>query len=511
MKKRFYIPVLAVSLLMGSCSKDFLDAEPSEFVSKDQIDGAAENRPGVAAGTLNGLYSLMYSMYSGGTTGHDDYGHKGYDLYADLLSGDMVLSGYTYGWYKDIAEYTSTKDYTYQDNYQIWRFYYQIIYGANNVIDGLGGNDAVLEDAESRYVMGQAKAMRGFAYFYLANYFGQGYNAMDEILPIYTELVDAQPLSTTEEVYEVIITDLTDAVELLDGFVRQSKPEINQDVARGLLAYAHAALGQYEEVETLTSEIIAGSYPITGYNEVAYLPVYDDEGKLVSDNLQEAGFNDAGSPSWIWGVDITLDYGLDLVSWWGQVDMTTYSYASVGDPKVIGQELYDAIPEGDVRKKQFVQLDTNDDGQLVGNYYPINKFYHEGRQIGGQRQITTDYLYMRAAEIYLLHAEASFKTGNEEAAREDLRILLSERYEDAGGYAYIDGLSGQALLDEIFLQTRIELWGEGKSYLAVKRLERTVTLPSNHLSLPGESYRYDSDEMTFEIPQNERQNNPNIN
>lgn len=94
------------------------------------------------------------------------------------------------------------------------RFYYQIIYGANNIIDGLGGNDVVPENEESQFVMGQAKAMRGFAYFYLANLFGEGYSPSEPLLPLYTELVDAQPLSSTEEVYNVIISDLTDAVEL---------------------------------------------------------------------------------------------------------------------------------------------------------------------------------------------------------------------------------------------------------------------------------------------------------
>jgi hypothetical protein len=76
--------------------------------------------------------------------------------------------------------------------------------------------------------------------------------------------------------------------------------------------------------------------------------------------------------------------------------------------------------------------------------------------------------------------------------------------------AYLDTLTGEALMDEIYLQTRIELWGEGKTYLAVKRLEKTITLPENHLSLPGETVPYNADELSFEIPQSEIQNNPNI-
>ncbi len=170
-------------------------------------------------------------------------------------------------------------------------------------------------------------------------------------------------------------------------------------------------------------------------------------------------------------------------------------------PKTINAELFAAIPADDVRKGQFV--DAYGDGVL----YPINKFYADAREVAGQRNITTDYIYMRIDEMYLLNAEASAIT-DPTAAITSLKAVLSERVDDV---SYLDALSGQALLDEIYLQTRIEFWGEGKSYLAAKRLKKTITTGSNHLSLPSENYAYDSNELTFEIPLSEVQNNPNIN
>jgi hypothetical protein len=76
--------------------------------------------------------------------------------------------------------------------------------------------------------------------------------------------------------------------------------------------------------------------------------------------------------------------------------------------------------------------------------------------------------------------------------------------------AYVDGLSGQALKNEIYLQTRIELWGEGKSYLAMKRNKATITRGSNHLSNVGIPIPYNDNRLTLEIPQSEVQNNPFI-
>src|SRR5690606_20094849 len=115
---------------------------------------------------------------------------------------------------------------------------------------------------------------------------------------------------------------------------------------------------------------------------------------------------------------------------------------------------------------------------------------------------------MRVDEMYLLNAEANAKLDQDDVARDRLKELLVERITD---FSYVDALSGQALEDEIYLQTRIELWGEGKSFLAAKRNKSTVTRGDNHLFFPGESFSYDSDELTFPIPQAEVLNNPVLN
>ena len=109
--------------------------------------------------------------------------------------------------------------------------------------------------------------------------------------------------------------------------------------------------------------------------------------------------------------------------------------------------------------------------------------------------------------MHLLAAEFAAKSGNEASAQTNLKALVSQRVPDA---SYIDALSGPALQSEIYLQTRIELWGEGKSYLAMKRNKATVTRGSNHLSFVGEAIPYNDERLTFEIPEGEIQFNPFI-
>ncbi|NTS39666.1 RagB/SusD family nutrient uptake outer membrane protein [Flavisolibacter sp. BT320] len=508
MKAKYLVCLgLAGTTLLAGCKKDFLDAEPNQYTTPEQLGGAANQDPKLLLGSVAGLYTTMFTTGVGGTDlNHDDFGQKGVDIYLDMLQSDMVLGALNYGWYSGVARYQASVDFTQIENYIPWRYYYRQVFGANTIIDVLGGNDVVPTDPTDKATMGQSKAMRAYAYFYLSQLYAKEYGTgTEKILPLYTQPSPKQlnlPKSTAAEVWNLMVKDLTEAISLLDGFQRTSKDQVDQNVAKGLLSYVLAARGtqqDWQQVETLTADIMA-AYPKTTATQAL------------------GGFNNVATPSWMWGVDITLAQGLDLVSWWGQVDLFTYSYAWAGDPKTMDQKLYEAIRADDVRKGQFdppnggfestQQAIDNQyaDGDL--DYMPINKFYSPERIIGGQRQLTTDLLYMRADEFYLMNAEAKARLGKDAEAKGVLTTYLADRITNA---AYINALSGQALLSEIYLQTRIELWGEGKAYMALKRNKATVNRGDNHLSEVGVSIPYNSEKLTFVIPQAEILNNPNLN
>lgn len=507
-RKLLYMVLAATSLSFSSCKKDFLETTPTEKLTPEQTSTES---------LIRGLYAQMYQTETGGTTGHDDFGQKGYDIYMDMLSGDMVLEGVNYGWYQTIANLTAPINYTLNPNYIPWRYYYGLIYSSNSVIDKLGGTDAIPESNSDKYYYAQAKAIRANSYFYLANLYSKDLygTGADKILPIYTSSSQInQPKATSKEVFDLIIADLTQAVELLNGYSRATKGQIDQDVAKGMLAYAYAARqsnGDWQKVADLTSSLINSTYPLTSYEQVSgQLSIDKSTANPSADYSQwtykasssAAGFNNLETASWMWGADIQTSTNLDLVSWWGQVDLFTYSYAWAGDPKGIDAGLYEKISSKDVRKTQFIP---------EADYLPLGKFFAPDLVVGGQRTITTDYLYMRIDEFYLLNAEANAHLGNVTQARESLKKLLALRFKDVTAYGYIDNLSSQSLLDEIYLQTRIELWGEGKSYLAMKRNKATVTRGANHLFDAGTQFPYNSDKLTMDIPQAEVINNPNLN
>lgn len=500
MKQVFKLTIVAAILSMTySCSEDLLDnsgnaetSQPTSSLTSAQAENAALTNASVTAAFVNGIYGQMVQTGSGGTGGHDDFGHKAYHVFSDFLSSDMALSVSTYGWYRaSITEMQAMQDFTFGDNRQVWRYYYRIIRSTNNVIAALGGNDAVPTTDVNKAALAQAKTLRAQSYFYLAQFFQREYNPTESILPLYDEPgVQNVGKATAQEVYALMEKDLTDAISLFAAATSWSKTvanEVDTFVTHQILGMVLGVKEEWGRVASLTKAIIDNS-------PYSILPASD-----VTN-----GFNSVyNQNSWMWGIDLTENIGLGLVSWWGQVDTFSYSYAWAGDYKVIDADLFAAIPANDARKAQFFNNPASS-----RHLQPLFKFYASNRVGGTSRTVTADYVYMRVEEAYLLNAEANARLGNTAAARASLKALVSQRMPDA---SYIDGLSGQALQDEIYLQTRIELWGEGKSFFALKRNKATIVRGANHLSFVGVPIPYNDERLQFEIPQDEIQNNPFVN
>lgn len=494
MKNIFKLTVLLSATLLVSCQEDFLETFPTEQISSEQISEASRLNPGLQSASVAGIYATMYTAYAGGTGNHEDFGQKSTDIKMDLLSGDMALARKAYNRWASISEFTTTVDFTHRHNYQEWRYFYKIIFFANTVIDALSPDGQEPEGAEARAFMGQALAARAYGYLYLSQLFvNDPSNQNQDVLPMYTDTRTPNiGKSSLSDVYDLMISDLTRAVGYLSEFTRGDKSQIDQWVARGLLAYAYGAKGDFAQMGATAAEVVnSGQFTIMPPSQIVF----------QGDNNQ-GGFNDINAASGaMWGVDLTSDQGIGLVSFWGQMDIFSYSYQWAGNIKAMDQGLFDQISDDDVRKGQF--------GSYVVANVPFNKFYHNGRTTGGQRQVTADLFYMRVAEMYLLAAEGAAEAGNLDDAKTHLKALVGQRL-ISGDTSYIDGMNQSQLLAEITLQSRIELWGEGKSYFRMKRRRETITRGSNWLDFPGTSYSYDDEKLTFEIPEEEIRDNPYI-
>ncbi len=486
-----YKIILLLLIVLGigqSCSDDFLETRPSSYTNVSDLNDLAKTDPSVYNGVLNGIYATMVQIGSGGGL-YDDFGQKGYDVYSDILCGDMALANpiYTDAYYGGLARLDGLPDPGFRGNIIPWRYYYRIIYQANTVIDANGGTDFVPTTDNAKYVMGQAKALRAYGYYYLSQFYQSGYDPNEVVLPLNKKAaVVNQAQAPMSEVYDLIESDLLTAIEYLDGFNREYIFQMDKDVAQGFLAYTYAAQGRYDEAYSLATDLVTNS---------GYVP--------VSKALATEGFNSVANygDSWMWGIDVTTDMKLGLVSFWGMIDKYSYSFAAFRDIKPIDDALYNSINDTtDVRLLQF-----------GSDLSPTGKFYNPDQTIGGSSSVynTMDYVYMRIAEFYLLAAELAMKknAADEAAAKNYLKQIVSLRVDDA---SYIDALSGQALLDEITKQTRLELWGEGKSYFLFKRNNGSRTRGTNHKYLAGETINYSQPGVSFQLPTLEILNNPLI-
>lgn len=494
--KKIFILALGFSVLFNSCSNEYLELTPTSPLSKTDIDGISKYSPHLANAVLNGLYSYNVLYGSGGTYGHDDFGQKGYDIYTDILSGDMNLNGLTFSWYKGISNFNGMTNFISYENYKGWRFYYYLIRGANNIISGLEGKELSISQKK---IYAEAKAYRAYLYYNLVMMYTQGYEANEKILPIYTAPVSYNtPSKKTHEVFDLMIKDLKEALTLYEESGYTSKGgDVNYFVAKGILSYVYAAKGTNDalvEAAQLTNNIIAES----GYS-------------IATEKILLGGFNKKSTnPNWMWSAEITLENELSDASWYGQVDIFSYGYAADGDTKGMSHSLYDQISDDDIRKRQFVLGkiidETGDEYEFKNSaILPVNKFYaHNSKKVGGSRYVVSDYVFMRIEEMYLLNAEVNSRIGNDTQARSVLLDLLETRKTDVD---YVNNLSGKKLLDEILLQTRIELWGEGKAYMAIKRNKGVFHYGSTHLFFPNTSFQYDDPRLTFKVPQAEILNN----
>ena len=115
---------------------------------------------------------------------------------------------------------------------------------------------------------------------------------------------------------------------------------------------------------------------------------------------------------------------------------------------------------------------------------------------------------MRSEEAYLIAAEAAYALGNEAEARTYLKELVAQRSPD--NLAAIDALAGDNLKDYIAANWRIEMWLEGRTFMALKRFRWEVQRSSNHYYYKNKKFKYSDKQFTFEIPDVETDYNPKL-
>lgn len=495
--KKTLIFIASAVIALSSCEKGF-ETEYSSALSGTQAAGMVEEDPDFLLSYVNGMYSYMvqYNTVGASSNQHDDYGFLSMLQDMELMGQDVALCG-TMNW----GSYDYELDYG-QDIYikarKHWGFYFTLIAKANEIIDFFGDEDPA--NPTLKGYLGQAYAIRALAYTYLIMDYQ---DPVEGSTPEMTLKLDALSVPlvyatrdghTAEEqnavsgrnsiktVMDEVEFNLDKALPLLDGYKRSSKIEIDYTVAQGIAARYYLYTMQWAKAKAAA---IAAQ---TGYDLM-------DAARLKS------GFMEIEDNEVMWGFNHSTETMTSYASFFSMLGNESSGYGGVGQSvHCIDARLYNAIPETDLRKSLFNTAEGDPKAATTGA-----KIAYASRKFGHMDQWLQDYLYMRNAEMILIAAEADARLGNTSEAATTLSTLMAKR--DPSWKAT------KVNVDEILLQRRIELWGEGFHYYDLKRNGLGMTRKyegSNHpasyqLDVPAHHYRWN-----YQVPLSEIQNNPMI-
>ena len=437
--------LLCLSIAFSSCNEEFLDEIPNDSISETIATTTANN----LALIINGIHRSLYLRYQ---SSQGKGGIGALMIQNDALGEDYVMTARANGWFINAYQWNDHTNATDSDDLFPYRTYYRIIRNSNAVInaENVSVSTSIIKNSK-----GQALFYRAWSYFQLVQLYGKRYvkGETNSQLGVPLRLkVTSEPIAraTVEDIYTQINDDLDNAIINLEGFSRTNKSQISKTVALGLKARVALVQG---------NNIVARENAIKAREGYALMNTFN----------YFNNFSNYASDEWIWGSHIIEDNTLSFANYGAYISRNFSSSNIRGNPKAINSTLYHTIPTTDVRSQIFdptgnhfvlpagVTLPSNFSRKL----YTSQKFIANGT--GDSRM---DIPYMRVSEMYLIEAEARARENDDVKAAEALFIMGIVR---DPSYT-LSTNTGTALLDEILLQRRWELWGEGFRFYDLKRM-----------------------------------------
>lgn len=447
--------VLGLVLLSTSCGDDFLDTETTSKLTAKDAAATMEADPAKLEGFVNAIFSMMV-QYDLVATNHDAFGFMSILHSTDMMSEDIVqvkATHFTFDYLHD------NRGYTYRRTKVNWTYLYSIISSANIV---LNMTDPATTSETIKAYRGQVLALRGMAYYYLIQLYQNNYGVTASNdrpgVPMYyaanegkESRLDRVPVT---EVYAQIESDLTTAVDNLQGFVRANKNQVDYCVANGLLARYYLLSQQWGKAADAAVKAQAGF-------------------EIMSTTDLHDGFMNLANKEWMWGFDHNASTETRYASFFSHISDITPGYAGLEyGARLIDKKLYESISDTDERKKlfqgatQIYDASALTSSSMASTTATAWKLPYASLKFGYDGNWTMDYPYMRAAEMVLIEAEALAQQNKNAEAATALKKLLSKRDPSWN--------KSTVTVDEIWMQRRIELWGEGFAYFDLKRLNKGI-------------------------------------
>lgn len=479
MKKTIYIATIALFGLL-SCSKEKLNPVPSNAVSDSQIFSSVASAQTALNGGIKWIgYYLTNSL---GTIMSEVMGED-----ALMTNGNYGID--TYNWnlysytYSQVAE---TDPWWFGYSNYIWQYDYMGVDAANNIIAYVTD---LPDETGKEDLLGQAYALRGFMFLRLARMFAPAYSINPEAPAIILRTTPAD--AAVEHMGRASLKDTYDrALKDLD-YGRQHCSAAKTDYFTPkscalFMARAYLEMGDYSNAKKYAEEAASNTF---------------DGSNLMSQEDYQAGFKSPNA-EWLQYYAInatTSNYYASIPSFYYLAE-ACYSADANGKADINDTEYLDGPKEADYFKNPLYGYstvrwtkrfrDSFEDGDCR-KLFPFYFFEEDGwftskfshRSMVGD----ADFVLARIAEAYLIKAECEAQpSGNAATAKNVLNALQTKR----------GATATDASLENIYMERRKELYGEGFRLHDIKRLHQALdrTQDPEHWStlksLPANSNRF---------------------
>ena len=234
--------LLLFAVTLGSCKK-YLDRNPLSANTQENFYNDAAQVQQALTGVYNAIGARTLSPGLIGGSGNPTSYYSKMDLYTEIgmernLSGTIASGAY------DATNGTVA---------EIWAGFFQVVQRANNLLLYMTKAESVMDAAEYKRVIAEAKVLRAMAYWHLISYFGD--------VPFFTK-----PPANQQELFEFsrtdkkviidfLLKDLESIANDLDWNPAQAG-RVSRGVAKGIAARLAMLDKKYDEVIRLTNDVI---------------------------------------------------------------------------------------------------------------------------------------------------------------------------------------------------------------------------------------------------------------
>lgn len=364
-----------------------------------------------------------------------------------------------------------------------WGTHYNVIQDANLLIGAI--EEGVLPAATLARYRAEALTIRAFAFHNLVKVYGydpgnfnNGPEAnWDAGVVIRTEPTidvldaDLRPRSSVNDVYAQINADLEAARQLSDN-LGTNNSFITRAFIDGLNARVALYAGEWAQAATYAQNAIS-SFGGTLQNTSATVANMFDEALgnhpealfklVVNPDTEGGGFNNNGPGTYTSDGFLAQFPTQFLIDKYDDDDYRLGWYR----------------PCADAQRVPLTQPTNCADVNSGG--FSIVKFN------GAKGQAVDDLPFMRLSEMYLILAEASYKSGNQGAAVAALETLRNARN---AGVVPASAIANTTAFEDFILDERMrELAVEGHRFFDLKRLGRDIRNPNGSIKMFADSYR----------------------